>query len=307
MTVQEPFAVRRPADVPLDRLVDLVRSYEEHVTGVASCTLEDIVLETGHPGYEENSWCLTGPGGQVFAWAALTAHDDTLDAALTVRPGRHAESAARTLLARLLDRADELAAQQGRPLTVTVGGVLSGDEVVPSVLREAGFASGASAGQYTIDLTVPPLPPVLPEGGSIRQAAPHDLDALHTVHLSSRSKGPKTGDPALFDTRLRRLLDAGGAALLMEVTGRPTGYILTQATDATQGRVLELAVAPAFRGLGIGYALLAAGLAELRTQGVTRARVLLDTGDLHDQESLGRVLTVQAARTVNRFHRRTDD
>lgn len=306
MTQQERFAVRRPSEVPLDRLVDLVRAYEEHTTGVAACTREDILLETGHPGYEDNSWCLTGPDGQVFAWAALTPRGDTLDAALTVRPGRHAESAARTLLARLLDRADELTAQQGVRYALTVGGVLGGDDVVPSVLQEAGFSPGATAGQYTIDLTLPPLPPVLPDGGSIRQAGPDDLAALHTIHLTSRAKGPKTEDAGLFDARMRRLLDSGGAVLLLEVTGRPTGYVLTQAAESKEGRVLELAVAPAYRGLGIGYALLTAALAELRALGSARARVLLDTGDLHDPEALGRVLTVQAARTVTRFHRFDD-
>jgi GNAT superfamily N-acetyltransferase len=303
MTQQERFTVRPPSEVSLDSLVDLVRSYEEHATGVATYTREDILLETGHPGYEDNSWCLTGPHGKVFAWAALTAQGGTLDAALTVRPGRHAESAARTLLARLLDRADELAARQGIRYALTVSGVLSGDEVVPSILREAGFSPGATAGQYTIDLTVPPLPPVLPDGGTIRRAGPDDLGALHTIHLTSRGKGPKTEDPVLFDARLRRLREAGGAVLLMEVTGRATGYVLTQAADGKEGRVLELAVAPAFRGLGIGYALLTSGLAELRALGAARARVLLDTGDLHDPEALGRVLTVQAARTVTRFHR----
>ncbi|MER6406751.1 GNAT family N-acetyltransferase [Streptomyces viridosporus] len=303
MTQHERFVVRRPNDVPLDGLVDLVRSYEEHATGVAACTREDILLETGHPDHEENGWCLTGPGDQVLAWAAFTPHGDTLEAALTVRPGRHGESAARTLLGLLLDRADELSARRGSPYAVTVGGVLSGDEVVPSVLREAGFSAGATASQYTIDLTAPPLPPVLPEGGSIRRAGPPDLEALHTVHLGSRGRGPKTEDPALFHTRLERLRQAaGGAALLLEVTGRPTGYILTQAFAGRQGRVLELAVAPAFRGLGIGYALLAAGLTELHARGTTRVRVVLDTGDLHDPEALGRVLTVRMARTVMCFH-----
>ncbi|MFD7703705.1 GNAT family N-acetyltransferase [Streptomyces caelestis] len=302
MTPHEPFAVRRPNDVPLDRLVDLVRSYEEHVTGVATCTREDVLLETGRPGYPENSWCLTGPGDQVLAWAALTPLGDTLDAALTVRPGRHGESAARTLLRRLLDRADELAARHGRRYAVTVGGVLSGDPVVPWILQEAGFRPGGSAGQYTIDLTDPPLPPVLPDGGSIRRAGPHDVGDLHTVHLGSRGKGPKTGDPALFRARLEWLWQAGGAALLLEVTDRPTGYVLTQAAAGAEGRVLELAVAPAYRGLGIGYALLTAGLAGLRDLGAVRAQVVLNTDDLHDPEALGRVLTVQAARTVMRFH-----
>ncbi|MGW4271637.1 GNAT family N-acetyltransferase [Streptomyces seoulensis] len=307
MTEQGRFAVVRPSEVPLDSLVDLVRSYEEHITEAATCTRDDVLLETCRPGFEDNSWCLTGPGGTAFGWAVLTPLGDTLDAALIVRPGRHAESAARTLLARLLDRADELPARHGIRYTLTVREVPSADEVVASVLQEAGFSPGATAQRYTIDLTLPPPAPVLPDGGGIRRAGEDDFTALHAVHLASRSTDPKTEDADLFGIRARRLLETGGAVLLLaEVEGRPTGYVLTQAVCGKEGRIAELAVAPAFRGLGIGHALLTAGLSELRALGVARARVVLDTGDLHDPEALGLDFTLRAVRTVTRFHRGGD-
>ncbi|TFE42846.1 GNAT family N-acetyltransferase [Streptomyces sp. ICN441] len=302
MTLHGRLAVKRPADVPVDSLVSLVRSYEEHITGVATCTHEDILLETSNPGYEENSWCLTGPGDVVLAWAALTPRGDVLDAALTSMPGPHGESAARTLLCLLLDRADELVRERGRPCTVTVGGVLRGDLVVPSLLREAGFVHGATAGQYDIDLAAPPLPPLLPDGGSIRPAGPHDAAALHMLHLRSMTQGPKTENAAYFRARLRRLRESGGVALLLEVRGHPVGHVLAQSAVG-EGRVLDLGVAPAYRGLGIGLALLTAALAELRGLGAARALFTLDTGDLHDHEALPRVLTVRGARFVSRFNK----
>ncbi|MFD3728479.1 GNAT family N-acetyltransferase [Streptomyces sp. NPDC058671] len=302
MAPHRQLAVRRTADVPLDSLVRLVRSYEENITGVATCTREDILLETGHPGYEENSWCLTGPGDEVLAWAALTPRGSTVDAALTALPGPHGPSAARTLLCLVLDRVDELEAEHGRPYAVTVGGVLRGDPVVPSVLGEAGFVPGATSGQYDIDLRAPALPPLLPDDGTIRRAGPQDDEALHTLHLRSLSRGPKTQDAAAFRASRNRLRDSGEVTLLLEMAGRPVGYVLAQASG-TEGRVLDLCVAPAFRGLGIGLALLTAVLADLREIGVERALVTLDTGDPNEHEALGRVLAVQGARVLMRFDR----
>ncbi|MFJ9810788.1 GNAT family N-acetyltransferase [Streptomyces sp. NPDC101158] len=306
MTPHGQLAVRRPTDVPLDSLVRLVRSYEQHITGVATCTREDILLETSRPTYADNSWCLTGPGDEVLAWAALTPRGDTLDAALTALPGRHGESAARTLLCLLLDRADELAAERAKPYAVTVGGVLHGDTVVPPVLKEAGFVRTAALGRYDIDLTAPLLPPLLPDDGVVRRAGPTDDGILHTLHLRSLSKGPRTEEPSEFRAGLRRLRESGGVALLLEVSRRPVGHVLAR-TVAGEGRILDIGVAPAFRGLGIGVALLTAGLAELRALGADRALVTLDSGDLNDNEALGSVHSVQGARVVTRFRRASTD
>ncbi|MFF9344816.1 MULTISPECIES: GNAT family N-acetyltransferase [unclassified Streptomyces] len=303
MTPHGQLTVRRPADVPPDSLVRLMRTYEKNLTGAATYTREDALRAAGPPGYEENSWCLTGPGDEVIAWAALTPRGDELDAVLTALPGRHGVSAARTLLCLLLDRADALALEDGRPYSVTVGGVLRGDEVVPVVLKEAGFVRGATTGQYDIDLTADALPMVLPDGGAVRAADlddPGELAALHALHRRCSSKGPKTGDAAVYAAALRRSRDDGGAALLLEVSGRPAGHVLTHGAGH-EGRVLEVAVAPAFRGLGIGLALLTAGFAELRARGAVRALATLETGDVHRAEAFVPVFAVTGARSLTRF------
>ncbi|MEU8521237.1 GNAT family N-acetyltransferase [Streptomyces sp. NBC_01216] len=300
MTTHGRLTVKSAAEVPVDSLVRLVRSHEKSITGTAMRTREDILPDTAAPGYGMNNWCLTGADGEVVAWASLTPRGDTLDGMLTALPGRHGESAARALMCLLLDRADELAAQHGRRFAFTVSGVLSGDPVVPTVLQEAGFVPSFTTAQFDIDLSVPPLPPLPPEDGVIRRADGHDDGVLHELHLRSRASGPRTEDARAFRTRLRELREDGGVVLLLEVSGRPAGYVLARAAKR-EGRVLEVVVAPAFRGLGIGLALLTAVLAELRADGCGRALVTLDTGDLYDPGALCRVLTVQGAHAVTRY------
>ncbi|MGW1296327.1 GNAT family N-acetyltransferase [Streptomyces sp. NPDC002533] len=295
-------ALKTPTEVPLDGLVRLRRSYEERVTGAASCTRDDVLLEIGRPGYEDNSWCLTTTDDEVLAWVAMARNGDTLDAELTALPCRHGESAARTLLRLLLDRADELAEEHGRPYGLTVGGVLQGDRTTPSLLKEAGFVHGSTSRQYDVALTAAPLPPVLPDGGVIRRADTDDFEVLHSLHRRSLTEGPRTEDPETFRAGLRRLSESGGVTLLLDVAGHPVGYAAARAVGG-EGRVLQLAVTPASRGLGIGPALVLAVLAELRDLGAARALVLLDTGDPTDHGAFGRLLSVQGSRVLTRFRR----
>ncbi|AYV33101.1 GNAT family N-acetyltransferase [Streptomyces goshikiensis] len=306
MNLPDHLTLKNPADVPLDSLIRFVRTYEENITGASTYSREDILQETGIPGYRDNSWCLTDAADEVVAWAALTVRGgDTVDAALTALPGEHGEAAARCLLHRLLNRAGELGEEQDTHYGVSVRGVLSGDTVVPRVLERGGFVRGVTLGQYSVDLTEPPLPPALPENGLVRPVSSDaDVEAVHGLHLRNLSKGPKTHSPELFRTLLNRLRAAGGVALVLEVAGRPAGYVLAQAGDG-EGRVVELAVAPASRGLGIGLALTTAALADLRALGAARAWITMDTAELRDQEGLHRVLAIQGERALTHYVKQT--
>ncbi|MCY0953004.1 GNAT family N-acetyltransferase [Streptomyces sp. H27-S2] len=306
MTLPEHLTLKNPTDVPLDSLVRFVRSYEETITGASTCSREDILLETGIPGYRDNSWCLTDAADEVVAWAALTVRGGgTADCALTVLPGEHGDAAARALLHRLLNRADELGEEQDTYYSVSVGGVLSGDTVVPRVLEQDGFVRSATFGQYDIDLRAAPLPPVLPGNGRIRTAGwASDAEVMHALHLRNRSKGPKTESLEHFRAMLEQLGAAGGVALVLELAGRPAGYVLAQ-EGGGEGRVIEMGVAPASRGLGIGLALVTAVLAELRALGSARALMAMDTAEIRDHEGLRRILAIQGERAVSQYFKQT--
>lgn len=311
MTLPECLAVKNAAEVPLERLLQLVRSYEESITGIASYTREDILLETGHPGYDplRNSWCLTRPQGEVMAWGALTLRGGTsLDGALTVLPGEHGETAARDLLERLLRRTGELALEQGAELAVTVGGVLTGDTVVPRVLEDAGFRREASFTQAEIDLTMPPVEAVLPPGARVRPigTTPDDVHAVHHLHVQTRTKGTRTLDYETFRSRLDQFDvatgEGAGIALLIEIAGRPVGHVLAYAGDG-HGRIVDVGVSPASRGLGIGLALITTALAGLRKLGCDRALLALDSSRIQNLNGLYTLLSVKGSRAVTHYVR----
>ncbi|WP_331739266.1 GNAT family N-acetyltransferase (plasmid) [Streptomyces sp. NBC_00637] len=304
MTLPGEFVLRRSTDVSVDALVRLVRAYEESSTGTATCTREDILLAISHPDYEDNSWCLTGPGDEMLGWGSLAPSGGaSVEAALTVLPGRRGAAAARFLILHLLDRTDTLAVEHGTGYGVDVGGILDGDTVLPRVLEETGFVPGATITQYDVGLTHETLPTALPRDGLIRAAVPaDDTDELHRLHLRNRARVPKTHDPAVFRARIRRLYEISGYALLLEIAGRPAGHVLAQAASGG-GRILEAAVAPASRGLGVGLALVTAALAELHRRGCSHALIAVDTAQLIDPKGLHRALAIQGERAMTRYHR----
>ncbi|MFB7469006.1 GNAT family N-acetyltransferase [Streptomyces sp. NPDC056224] len=312
MTLPESLAVKSASEVPLDSLVDFVRSYEESITGIASYTREDILLETGHPGYDplHNSWCLLRPQGDVMAWAALTVRGGTsLDGALTVLPGDDGDTAARELLGRLLRRTEELDREHGSESEITIGGVLTGDPVVPRVLEESGFRRQASFTQAEIDLTSPPVAAVLPEGARVRPigTTPQDVRAVYQLHVQTRAKGTRTLDYETFRARLDQFgvatEEGVGIALLIEIAGRPVGHVLAYAGDG-QGRIVDVGVSPASRGLGIGLALVVTALAGLRGLGCHLALLALDSSRIQDLNGLYTLLSVKGSRAVTHYVKR---
>ncbi|MGW1777060.1 GNAT family N-acetyltransferase [Streptomyces sp. NPDC002104] len=312
MSLPEHLAVKTAAEVPLDSLVDFVRSYEESITGTASYTREDFLLETGHPGYDplHNSWCLTRPQGEVMAWGGLTLRGGaSMEGALTVLPGDDGDTVARELLGRLLRRTEELALENGSESEITIGGVLTGDPVVPRVLEEAGFRRQLSFTQAEIDLTAPPVAAVLPEGARVRPigTTPDDVRAVHRLHVQTRTKGTRTLDYETFRTRLDEFNVATeqgvGIALLVEIAGRPVGHVLAYAGDG-HGRIVDVGVSLASRGLGIGLALITTALAALRELGCHRALLALDSSRIQDLNGLYTLLSVKGSRAVTHYVKR---
>lgn len=311
MTLPQHLAVKSAAEVPLDSLVDFVRSYEESITGIASSTREDLLLETSHPGYDplRNSWCLTRPQGDVMAWGGLTVRGGaSLDGALTVLPGHDGDTAARELLERLLQRTDELARENGSEPEITIGGVLTGDPVVPRVLEAAGFRRQVSFTQAEIDLTEPPVAAVLPEGARVRPiTTPDDVRAAHRLHVQTRTKGTRTLDYDTFRTRLEQFgvaTEQGvGIALLIEIADQPVGHVLAYAGEG-HGRIVDVGVSPASRGLGIGLALITTALAGLRELGCHRSLLSLDSSRIQNLNGLYTLLSVTGSRAVTHYVKR---
>lgn len=310
MALPSPLTVKSAAEVRLDSLVRLVRAYERAITGTAWCTGGDILLETDHPAHDalRDSWCVIRPQGEVVAWAALTARGGpSLDCTLTVLPDG-SDRIARELVTRLLRRADEISRENGGSRPAILCGVLNGDPVVPRVLQETGFLRQITYNRCEIDLSRAALPAELPEGGRIRQvdSASDDMRALYDIHLRTRTTGARTLGPETFRARLEQLGTTTarrvGVSLLMEFDGTPAGHVLAQAWEG-RGRIVDMAVAPAFRGRGVGLVLIGAALDRLREAGCGRALVALDSSRLESRHDLYEALAVTGEYAVTQYVR----
>ncbi|MBN3933092.1 GNAT family N-acetyltransferase [Streptomyces verrucosisporus] len=300
--------MKSAAEVRLDSLVRLVNTYEKAITDTAWCTGGDILLETDHPAHDpaRDGWCVVRPQGDVVAWAALTTRGGpSLDCTLTVLPDDDG-SIARELLALLLARAGELSREQGGGHEITVCGVLNGDPVVPPVLQEAGFTRQITYNRCEIDLSLTALPTVSPEGGHIRRidSASDDVRTLHDIHNRTRTTGARMLGPEVFRARLEQFgtvtARQAGISLLLEFADTPAGYVLAQAWEG-RGRIVDVAVAPAFRGRSAGLALVSTALDRLREFGCDRALLALDTSRVRYWHELHGALAVTGEYAVTQY------
>ncbi|HZP91344.1 MAG TPA: N-acetyltransferase [Burkholderiales bacterium] len=120
----------------------------------------------------------------------------------------------------------------------------------------------------------------------IREERPEDVERVRSVHLAAFGREREA-------RLVERLRAAGKAAvsLLAEENGAVLGHVMFSAVsidtdDRARGAwaLAPLAVLPAFRRLGIGSALVSAGLARLRERGESRVLVL---GDPHYYSRFG--------------------
>jgi mycothiol synthase len=158
-----------------------------------------------------------------------------------------------------------------------------------ALFRGRGWAQAREVVRMQADLAGPAPAPRWPEGVSARTYADSDAEAVHAVleeaFAESAEEVPPfarwhpwmTNDPG-FDP---------GVWFLAEAAGELAGVCLCW----REGWVKDLAVRPAFRGRGLGEALLRAAFAEFRSRGLATVGLKVDadnpTGAVRLYERLG--------------------
>lgn len=149
--------------------------------------------------------------------------------------------------------------------------------------------------RYTLSREIPVnhLPaPRLPAGASLRQATPADSIALQAiarqVHTDTRFFSDSHFDPArsaeMYAVWIASYLEEVQfvSVWLAELLGETVGYLTCRITGEL-GRIGLVGLAPQARGLGLGTALLAAGIDWFAQQGASQVEVVTQGRNLPAQ------------------------
>jgi len=281
----------------------------DDAAAIAAVLLADDLLDTGASDYDEDfvrdQWSTRGFDPGRDAWVVLGS-DDTVVAAGNVMPAGearlkswgvvHPEHRRLGIGSALLDRMEARAAERldGVPGATFHHSINDVDEAARAMVLARGFTFARSFRHMQIDLDLPRDPGQTPSGIEIRGIDPEtDLSRAHAVFLE-----------AFRDEWGYRLIPfEEWRALEVEIPGFDPGLWLL-ATDGAEpvgalnailwgdrGWIGELGVRRAWRGRGIGSALLRRSFAIFAERGLPRAMLNVDfdnpTGAMALYEKVG--------------------
>jgi GNAT superfamily N-acetyltransferase len=255
-------ATARPAAPDdLDAVLALQRAWNEAVYGEPRTTREMLAAHWPRAGH----WVVDAGAGVIDGYGVV---DSGGGFEVWVRPGAAVDSTGRELVLAIEDD------HPGRLETV----IPAWAPDLSRLLDGVGFSLVTEVLEMAVDLCPPLAEPHLPAGVRLRLFDPErDAGGVHACLVEAFAGSDERvapyeewrpwllGDPS-YDPALVFVADAGG-----EVAGMAQCW--------TEGFVKDLAVRPAYRGRGLGEALLRAVFAEFARRGVARVRLKVDAGN----------------------------
>ena len=252
----------RPAERgDLDRVLDLRRAWDAQVHGEPRTTMA--FLAAHYPA--EGHWVVEGAGGRLDGYAAVDSGGG-LD--LWIRPGAELDAGLRSLV-------DAASRHHGGRLEAVLP---AWEADLCAAFERLGFVRVHQVLEMQIALAGDVAEPRWPDGIRRRTFdAERDAREVHATLVEAFAGSDErvapfeewlpwvTGDPS-YDPALVFVADAAGAVAGM-------------AQCWTEGFVKDLAVRPAFRGRGLGEALLHAVFAEFARRGVGEVRLKVDASN----------------------------
>jgi mycothiol synthase len=235
--------------------------------GEPDFTLDDVRDEWANPEVDlaADSFVVELPGGRLAAYVLCTSHAQDVYV--------HPQHLGRGIGSALLPIAERRAGEQRLPLRQYIP---SSNNAAGELLRRNGYRVTHHYWRMTVDLDERPAAPVLPDGIELRpfrlgtddravhalvQAAFSEIEG--NIHHGWEQWRVRSIETSSFDPRWWLIAWSGDEI---------AGVVLSEHwVDDGIGWVGQLAVAPAWRGRGLGRALLLTALTEFFDAGVRRA------------------------------------
>ncbi len=266
MPLPAGWTARRPTLDDVPAILAVVHAADVFTVGYPDFDAEDVKSSLTAPFTEpaRDSWVVSDPDGTLVAWATV---DNPTGVGrefveIYVDPDRGGELRV-PLLARMLARTAERAAERGVPaLTVRVS-VFAPETRWAAEVAEAGFTLAKRYVGMRRGLADLPAEPPQPSGVTVRPLRGDDEADLREFYRIFDTAFRDTPDyePVGFD-RWREQLHLCGTTwdewFVAEVDGVPAGALQSsdQALEQNEGWVRSLSVLPAYRRRGVGAALL---------------------------------------------------
>jgi ribosomal protein S18 acetylase RimI-like enzyme len=262
-------------------VLDLVVLCDIAELGEPDYALDDIeadLARTTHRG-----WVAVDPDGalQGYAWVELRANHTSITADVMVRPGGD-----RGLLQPLLDRVLDSAREIDPTLTTHLWG-LATDRAKARLFEAAGASVVRHFWRMKIELPDSPAPvvPPLPDGVVIRVAdgGEADLRAVHSVIDTAFLEHFAHQASAYEDWATTHTVGSSNDYTLWWIATVDGELAAAQIANGTPvesgGYIADLGTLPAYRGRGLGRALLLTAFAEFHRRGLRTVSLGVDSSN----------------------------
>jgi mycothiol synthase len=285
--MQEQFVLRAATDRDADRLADFLNTCTLRYQGLARSSPADArsgLYEHGTDPSTDSRLALSGE--EIVGFARVwTASEEELRLYARTHPDATGRGVATALLEFCENRARELSPGRSRELTTTSW---STDHVAPALLEARGFSPVRHFLQMRIAAHEIPPAGDLPDGVTVEpfSAGSVDDDALYQAwreafagHWGRMDQGATAFWEERRDPDREVFPFDPSLWFVARRDGEVVGFSFCGLNDGL-GRVGEIGVVEAFRGLGLGYALLTHSFEKLRARGATELVLDVDADNV---------------------------
>lgn len=309
------YSIRAAAREDFDRIVAMLYAVDMADWGAPDFTAEFLEFEWSMPQLDlsRDTWLVedqTTGGVAGYSWLLARDRHRQLDGWGVVHPEDRGRGVGSLLLNRIEARALEHAAQAPDGAGTTVRwGVIAPDVAVHRMLEARGFVEERHDWEMERQVGPDDQDPAAPDGITIR---PFDADAdAHAFHAVTEESFahhygwvPRTFEEFAAVRIDRPAFDAGLWRVAVTQDGAMVG-VLIAVVSGDRGFVETLGVVPAWRGRGIGLALLRSSFAEYARRGIQTVALDVDaqnaTGAVALYERAGMHVTREYDTFAKRF------